>query len=228
MIGFFAEAGNSCSVRTPAPRNHGQTSAGEHVHPFLLIFLLAGFFMAAERAIPGRDLPQAPGWYARAALLNAAQLGIVLLAGVSWNRWFEGASLLALGGTWPPVLTGFVAWFIGTFICGSYEAAGWYNVFAAGGEMFYHSNLRTPHWCGWFMQRPEHHSIHHQLDVHGFNFGDITWWDRLFGTFKDTDTFAPKCGFPNAGESRLGAMFLGKDVYRADVQEADGKSVGRP
>ena len=26
---------------------------------------------------------------------------------------------------------------------GSYEAAGWYNVFAAGGEMFYHSNLRN-------------------------------------------------------------------------------------
>jgi len=24
--------------------------------------------------------------------------------------------------------------------------------------------------------------IHHQLDVHAYNYGDIPFWDRLFGT----------------------------------------------
>jgi hypothetical protein len=32
---------------------------------------------------------------------------------------------------------------------------------------------------GYFIQRPEHHSIHHQLDVHKYNF-DITWQGIVF------------------------------------------------
>lgn len=79
--------------------------------------------------------------------------------------------------------------------------------------MFYHSNLRTPHWLGYFIQRPEHHSIHHQLDVHDFNYGDITWWDRLFGTFRDTNEFVQACGFPQGNEVKLGTMLVFQDVY---------------
>jgi sterol desaturase/sphingolipid hydroxylase (fatty acid hydroxylase superfamily) len=81
------------------------------------------------------------------------------------------------------------------------------------GEYFYHSNLRTPHWVGYFLQRPEHHSIHHQLDLHRFNYGDITWWDRLFGTFRDTDHFAKRCGFPEDHERRLVEMLIFEDAY---------------
>jgi len=88
----------------------------------------------------------------------------------------------------------------------SMAGAAWYNVFAVFGEYFYHSNLRTPHWMGYFLQRPEHHSVHHQLDLHRFNYGDITWWDRLFGTFRETDTFADRCGFPEDHERHLGRM----------------------
>ncbi|HKO57849.1 MAG TPA: sterol desaturase family protein [Thermoanaerobaculia bacterium] len=93
---------------------------------------------------------------------------------------------------------------------GSTSAGAWFNVFAAIGEMFYHANIATPVWWGYFMQRPEHHSIHHQLDVHSFNFGDITWWDRLFGTFRDTRQFAPACGFAPGREERLARMLLFK------------------
>jgi sterol desaturase/sphingolipid hydroxylase (fatty acid hydroxylase superfamily) len=75
----------------------------------------------------------------------------------------------------------------------SVEAAVWYNVFAAFGEYFYHSNIRTPRWVGFFLQRPEHHSIHHQLDLH--NYGDITLWDRLFATFRDAEDFASNAVF---------------------------------
>jgi sterol desaturase/sphingolipid hydroxylase (fatty acid hydroxylase superfamily) len=96
----------------------------------------------------------------------------------------------------------------------SLEAAPWYSFFAAVGEFYYHANLRTPHWTGYFLQRPEHHSIHHQLGVHDFNYGDITWWDRLFGSFRDTDRFVPRCGFIDDRERLLVPMLGFQDVNR--------------
>jgi sterol desaturase/sphingolipid hydroxylase (fatty acid hydroxylase superfamily) len=97
---------------------------------------------------------------------------------------------------------------------GSALAGAWTSFFGATGEYFYHSNIRTPVWLGYFIQRPEHHSIHHQLGVHRYNFGDITWWDRLFGTFKEAEAFAPQCGFPGRNEERLKEMLCFKDVYQ--------------
>src|SRR5262249_46612622 len=41
------------------------------------------------------------------------------------------------------------------FVGASPAGAGWYYIFAAGAEFFYHSNLRTPAWIGTVMQRPE-------------------------------------------------------------------------
>lgn len=93
-------------------------------------------------------------------------------------------------------------------------AAFWYNFFAATGEYFYHANVRTPWWLRYFIQTPELHSIHHQYDVHSFNFGDIPLWDRLFGTFRDTTKFVQRCGFPSGAEKRLAEMLLFRDVYR--------------
>lgn len=233
------------------------------------IFLIAASFIIAERLLPARALPNVPRWYLRVLLLNACQLGIVILAGYTWNEWFLSWSLFETAGIFPPVAEGFAAWFIGTFVfywwqrlrhssdfCwrllhqihhsasrietltsfykhpleiaanslltasilyvamgASLEAAAWYNIFAAAGEMFYHSNLKTARWLGYFIQRPEHHSIHHALDVHDFNYGDITWWDRLFGTFRDTDEFTDACGFPNGNERHLGSMLLFRDAY---------------
>jgi sterol desaturase/sphingolipid hydroxylase (fatty acid hydroxylase superfamily) len=226
-------------------------------------------FFVLERVLPGRELPEAPGWYVRAAFLNGCQVSIVLLAGVAWNRWFQNWSLLHMSGAMPTWVEGLVGWFLGTFvfywwhrarhdvnflwrIChqihhspsriemltafykhpleiaadsmivsalmfsvlgASTGGAMWYNVIAVLGEYFYHSNLRTPHWFGYFLQRPEHHSIHHQLDLHQFNYGDITWWDRLFGTFRETDEFAAQCGFPDGHERQLGDMLLFHDRY---------------
>ena len=94
------------------------------------------------------------------------------------------------------------------------EAAIFYNIFAATGEFFYHSNIKTPHFMGYFLQRPEHHSIHHQYNVHRYNYGDITWWDRIFGTFKDSHEFADRCGFNQKEEVQLGKMLVFKDVFK--------------
>ncbi|TGM85583.1 sterol desaturase family protein [Leptospira licerasiae] len=108
------------------------------------------------------------------------------------------------------IITGF---FIYCFLGGTAEAGAWCSFFGATGEYFYHSNIKTPKWIGYFLQRPEHHSVHHQIDVHKFNYGDITWWDRLFGTFQEADDFVPQCGFPNNHEEKLIDMLVFKDVY---------------
>jgi sterol desaturase/sphingolipid hydroxylase (fatty acid hydroxylase superfamily) len=66
----------------------------------------------------------------------------------------------------------------------------------------------------YFIQTPELHSIHHQLDVHHYNHADLPLWDGLFGTYRDADTFAARCGFPRNNERQLGRMLLFRDVYK--------------
>ena len=90
--------------------------------------------------------------------------------------------------------------------------AFWYNFFAATGEYFYHANLRSPRWLRLFIQTPELHSIHHQQDVHAYNYSDLPLWDRLFGTYRDAPDFAPRCGFHGDAEQKLGSMLLFQDV----------------
>ena len=91
--------------------------------------------------------------------------------------------------------------------------AFWYNFFAGTEEYFYHANVRTPPWLRFLIQTPELHSIHHQFDVHRYNYGDIPLWDRLFGTYKDTTEFVERCGFPKGAENKLACMLAFKDVY---------------
>lgn len=220
--------------------------------------------------MPGRELPHSPGWYFRACSLNAAQLGVYVLGGITWGVWLQGPSVFALGSYFAPVVQGFICWFVGTFVFywwhrarhsysllwrslhqvhhsasrietltafykhpfeiginsllstaiifpllgAAVEAAGWYAFFAAVGEFSYHANIHTPRWWGYFLQRPEQHSIHHQIEVHDFNYGDITWWDRIFGTFREADSFARQCGFSEPKEQRLPAMLLMRDIHR--------------
>ncbi|MDP3276609.1 MAG: sterol desaturase family protein [Deltaproteobacteria bacterium] len=95
----------------------------------------------------------------------------------------------------------------------SLGGAFWNNFFAATGEYLYHGNFRSPRWLRYFVQTPELHSIHHQLDVHRYNFSDLTLWDRLFGTYKDTTDFVAECGFPRDNERYVKDMLLFRDVY---------------
>ncbi|HWZ93119.1 MAG TPA: sterol desaturase family protein [Polyangiaceae bacterium] len=95
----------------------------------------------------------------------------------------------------------------------SLTGAFWSNFFAATGEYFYHANFKSPRWLRYFIQTPELHSVHHQLDVHRYNFSDLPLWDRLFGTYRDTIDFAPACGFPRNNERHLRQMVAFRDVY---------------
>lgn len=99
-------------------------------------------------------------------------------------------------------------------------ASYWYNLFAATGEYFYHANIKSPKWLRYFIQTPELHSIHHQYNVHKYNYSDLPIWDRLFGTYKDTTTFTARCGFPEGAEQELTKMLVFKDVYETQTESA--------
>ena len=92
------------------------------------------------------------------------------------------------------------------------EAGAWCIFYASLGEYFYHMNIRTPRWIGYFFQRPEMHRIHHQRNKHYKNFSDIPFWDMLFGTFENPPTYKGKCGFREEREAKLKDMFLFRNV----------------
>ena len=79
-------------------------------------------------------------------------------------------------------------------------------------ELFYHWNVRTPHWLGPFFQRPEMHCVHHQEGLHHYNYADLPLWDLLFGTYHNPRGFDARCGFGDEAEHRIGAMLGGRDV----------------
>jgi sterol desaturase/sphingolipid hydroxylase (fatty acid hydroxylase superfamily) len=84
--------------------------------PVLFIVAATVAFFIVERVLPGRDLPEAPGWYARAVFLNLCQVGMVLLAGLAWNRWLQSWNAFHISKGMPPFLQGFIGWFVGTFV----------------------------------------------------------------------------------------------------------------
>ena len=228
------------------------------------------FCFVLERVIPGWRLPQVRTWPVRVLAINVVQLGVVLLAGVTWERWFAQSSILHLSKHLSPIAGGMVAYFIATFIfywwhrwrhehallwrgfhqihhspqrlevitsfykhpgemivnsiIGSLlvyaflglspEAGGVYTLCTALGEFFYHTNVKTPRWVGFFFQRPEMHRIHHQHGRHKNNYGDITWWDMLFGTYENPAEWRDRCGFDDEKEQQLTGMLAYKDVHK--------------
>jgi sterol desaturase/sphingolipid hydroxylase (fatty acid hydroxylase superfamily) len=63
------------------------------------------------------------------------------------------------------------------------------------------------------MTGPEMHRIHHEHGVHRNNYGDIVWWDMLFGTYENPPTWDGRCGFDAAREEHLFAMLRFRDVH---------------
>jgi sterol desaturase/sphingolipid hydroxylase (fatty acid hydroxylase superfamily) len=86
-------------------------------------------------------------------------------------------------------------------------------LFAAIAEFFYHWNVRTPRWLGYFVQRPESHRVHHQFQRHTNNFADLPIWDALFGTLQNAVVSPPRCGFEAGREKRFEEMLAFRDVH---------------
>ena len=91
-------------------------------------------------------------------------------------------------------------------------AAALTGYFIAFNGYFQHWNVRTPQWIGYLIQRPESHCVHHRMGVHYYNYADLSFWDILFGTFRNPRQFKGECGFEAGADRRLGAMFGFADV----------------
>jgi sterol desaturase/sphingolipid hydroxylase (fatty acid hydroxylase superfamily) len=80
--------------------------------------------------------------------------------------------------------------------------------------VFQHSNIRTPRWVGYIVQRPESHSIHHGRGVHACNYSDLPLFDIVFGTFRNPRNHASEQGFYDGASSRVWSMVLFRDVSK--------------
>jgi sterol desaturase/sphingolipid hydroxylase (fatty acid hydroxylase superfamily) len=69
-----------------------------------------------ERIIPDQKLPVVKGWWLRVIILNLFQLGVMFLGKATWDNWFIGQSFFHLSGVLNAPISGFVAYFIITFI----------------------------------------------------------------------------------------------------------------
>jgi sterol desaturase/sphingolipid hydroxylase (fatty acid hydroxylase superfamily) len=94
----------------------------------------------------------------------------------------------------------------------SAEAAIIINLLATFCSMFQHANIKTPHWLGYLITRPESHSAHHERGVHARNYGDVPWFDMLFGTFHNPKEFSGEVGFYDGGSNKVGAMLIGRQI----------------
>jgi len=86
-------------------------------------------------------------------------------------------------------------------------------LFLTFNAMFQHANIKTPHWLGYFIQRPESHAVHHGRGIHRFNYADLPLWDIVFGTFRNPETVnGLEVGFYRGASTRIPEMLIGRDV----------------
>jgi len=89
------------------------------------------------------------------------------------------------------------------------------SVFLTFNTMFQHMNKRTPHWVGYFIQRPESHCIHHARGVHAHNYSDVPLWDMLFGTYRNPRSVEGlEAGFYDGASKRIRDMLLFRSVSK--------------
>ena len=88
-----------------------------------IIFIVFGGCFLLERLIPGWKLPEVPSWTIRVLAVNFIQLGVVTLAGYTWEIWLSQYSLFHLSNHVNPFLGGLIAYFIATFFfyCKNYN-----------------------------------------------------------------------------------------------------------
>jgi sterol desaturase/sphingolipid hydroxylase (fatty acid hydroxylase superfamily) len=94
-------------------------------------------------------------------------------------------------------------------------AAAWVGFIQIFYGLFQHWNVRTPAVLGYIIQRPESHCVHHQRDLHAYNYSDFPLWDLAMGTFRNPSEWSGSAGFENDRTMRYGRMLLGQDVNPA-------------
>jgi sterol desaturase/sphingolipid hydroxylase (fatty acid hydroxylase superfamily) len=95
------------------------------------------------------------------------------------------------------------------------EAGAIAATWLAFNAMFQHANIRTPHWLGYFIQRPESHVVHHARGRHEYNYANLPLWDMVFGTFRNPRSVdGYETGFYNGASARLLDMLRFRDVSK--------------
>lgn len=72
------------------------------MQPVVVVLLAAAAMIVVEWVVPGTRLPRVKGWLPRLALLNAAQVAVVYLGAVSWDRWLPQWRWFDAGALSPP------------------------------------------------------------------------------------------------------------------------------
>ncbi|MCB0569615.1 MAG: sterol desaturase family protein [Phaeodactylibacter sp.] len=81
--------------------------------------------------------------------------------------------------------------------------------------IFQHANIRTPHWLGYLIQRPESHTVHHAQGIHRHNYSDLPIFDILFNTFYNPNGYEHETGFYPGSTSRIVDMLLFRDISQS-------------
>jgi hypothetical protein len=72
----------------------------------LYVLALVGFCFILERSVPGWKLPHVKTWPFRVIVVNLVQLGIVWVAGFTWERWLSAASVFHMQRVLSPAAGG--------------------------------------------------------------------------------------------------------------------------
>jgi sterol desaturase/sphingolipid hydroxylase (fatty acid hydroxylase superfamily) len=81
--------------------------------------------------------------------------------------------------------------------------------------IFQHTNIKTPQWLGYFIQRPESHSLHHAKGIHKYNYSDLPIFDIIFGTFKNPKEYEHETGFYDGASSKIVEMLTFQDINKS-------------
>jgi sterol desaturase/sphingolipid hydroxylase (fatty acid hydroxylase superfamily) len=195
-------------------------------------FLLASAylpFLWADLLEPLRlaDLSHLPVWQATIA-------GVVLYEAAVWgwhrslhaspllwryfHQWHHSAERLDTAGAFwfsPLDIVGWVALgslFLAGLVGFSPEATFATTLVTTFFSVFQHTNVRTPRWLGYLVQRPESHSWHHARGLHAGNYSDLPLFDALLGTLNNPPDFAPEQGLGPGASREFGRLLRGRDV----------------
>ncbi len=80
--------------------------------------------------------------------------------------------------------------------------------------IFQHTNIKTPQWLGYIIQRPESHTVHHAKGIHKHNYSDLPIFDILFGSFENPESYEHETGFYDGASSKIIEMLTFKDINK--------------
>lgn len=79
-------------------------------------------------------------------------------------------------------------------------------------NIFQHTNVKTPHWLGYIIQRPESHTFHHAKGIHKHNYADIVIFDMIFGTYLNPKGYEYETGFYDGASAKVFEMLTFQDI----------------